>query len=80
MVNVRPAGCIMPARPFDLTQEAIHKCSFINNLQCKELVNDLDSNYGDLVYHNEVRWLSRGNMLMRFYELRDENKQFMEMK
>ncbi|MBN3322622.1 GTD2A protein, partial [Atractosteus spatula] len=51
-----------------------------NSHQFKELLNDLDSEYGGLVYHCEVRWLSCGNMLMRFYELRDEVKQFMEMK
>ncbi|KAK8374323.1 hypothetical protein O3P69_018665 [Scylla paramamosain] len=52
----------------------------LNSRQFKELLNDLASEYGDLVYHCEVRWLSRGKMLMRFYELRDEVKQFMEMK
>jgi len=52
----------------------------LNSRQFKELLNDLDSEYGDLVHHCEVRWLSRGNMLMRFYELRDEVKLFMEMK
>ncbi|KAK3887628.1 hypothetical protein Pcinc_008332 [Petrolisthes cinctipes] len=52
----------------------------LNSCQFKELLNDLDLEYGDLVYHCEVWWLSRGNMLMRFYELRDEVKQFMEMK
>ncbi|KAK3874139.1 hypothetical protein Pcinc_020899 [Petrolisthes cinctipes] len=45
-----------------------------------ELLNDLDLEYGDFVYHCEVRWVSRGNMLIRFYELRDEVKQFMDMK
>lgn len=50
-----------------------------NSRQFKELLNDLGSEYGDLVYHCEVRWLSHGNMLMRFYEPRDEFKQFMEM-
>nr|KAF6480752.1 hypothetical protein HJG59_010594 [Molossus molossus] len=51
-----------------------------NSCQFKELLNDLDPEYGDLVYHCEVWWLSHGNMLMRFYELWDEVKQFMEMK
>lgn len=52
----------------------------LNSRQFKEFLNELDSQYGDLVYHCEVRWLSRGNMLMRFHELRNEVKQFMEMK
>nr|KAF6407290.1 hypothetical protein HJG59_009933 [Molossus molossus] len=51
-----------------------------NSCQFKELLNDLDSEYSDLVYHCEVRWLSPGNILMRFYRLQDEVKQFMEMK
>nr|KAF6426386.1 hypothetical protein HJG59_009094 [Molossus molossus] len=51
-----------------------------NRRQLKELLNDLDSEQGDLVYHCEVQWLSHGNMLMRFYKLRDEVKQFMERK
>nr|KAF6460617.1 hypothetical protein HJG59_011522 [Molossus molossus] len=51
-----------------------------NSRHFKELLNDLDSEHHDLIYHCEVRWLSCGNMLMRFYELQDEVKQFMEMK
>ena len=46
----------------------------LNNRQFKEL------EYGDLVYHCEVRWLSRANMLARFYTLREEVRRFMEMK
>ncbi|CAK6436213.1 unnamed protein product [Pipistrellus nathusii] len=52
----------------------------LNSRQFKELLNDLHSEYGDLVYNCEVRWLSHRNMLLRFYELRDEVRQFMEMK
>uniref|UniRef100_UPI0035901BC1 general transcription factor II-I repeat domain-containing protein 2-like n=1 Tax=Myxine glutinosa TaxID=7769 RepID=UPI0035901BC1 len=52
----------------------------LNSHQFKELLSELESEYGDLVYHCEVRWLSRGNMLTRFYSLREEVKQFMEMK
>lgn len=51
-----------------------------NNCQFKELLDDLDSEYIDLYYHCEVRWLSCSYMLMRFYELRDKVKQFMEIK
>ncbi|CDW60368.1 hypothetical protein TTRE_0000874001 [Trichuris trichiura] len=51
-----------------------------NNRLFKDFLNELSSEYGDLVYHCEVRWLSRGNMLTRFYQPRDEVKQFMEAK
>ncbi|KAM4043803.1 general transcription factor II-I repeat domain-containing protein 2-like [Anomaloglossus baeobatrachus] len=56
------------------------KSRALNSRQFKELLNDLECEYGDLVYHCEVRWLSRGNMLMRFYQLLEEVKEFMEMK
>lgn len=52
----------------------------LNNRQFKELLSKLESEYGDLVYHCEVQWLSRANMLARFYTLREEVKHFMEMK
>ena len=45
--------------------------------QFKEFLNDLHSEHGDLIYYCEVCWPSRGNMLRRFYELRDVVKQFM---
>nr|KAF6500824.1 hypothetical protein HJG59_007864 [Molossus molossus] len=50
-----------------------------NGCQVQELLNDLDSEYSDHVYHSEVLWLSPGNLLMRFWKLQDEVKQFMEV-
>lgn len=35
------------------------KSKGLNNRQFKEPLSDLESEYGDLVYHCEVRWLSR---------------------
>lgn len=32
-----------------------------------------------LLFHTEERWLSKGNMLTRLYELRDEVIQFLEI-
>ncbi|KAK1343747.1 hypothetical protein QTO34_014300 [Cnephaeus nilssonii] len=61
-------------------QESLCAQIGFNSHLFKELLNDLGSEYGDLIYHCEVRWLRCGNMLMRFYERWDEVKQFMEMK
>lgn len=38
----------------------------LNNRQFKELLRELESGYGDLVYYCEVQWLSRPNMLHSF--------------
>ena len=52
----------------------------LNHRQFRKLLDEMDSQYGDLLYYTEVRWLSRGAMLRRFYELRDEVFHFMEEK
>lgn len=43
------------------------------SLLCKEI----GSEHEQLVIHTEVRWLSRGRMLTRFFELRDEVRVFL---
>ena len=37
----------------------------------------MDSEHQNLLYHTEVRWLSRGNVLRRLYELRNEVHEFL---
>ena len=40
----------------------------------------MDSEYGDLLYFSEVRWLSRGTTLERFYQVRSEIDIFLREK
>jgi hypothetical protein len=48
----------------------------LNHRQFKEMLQQLEVEYGDLLYHSNVRWLSRGNMLSRLYALRVEVASF----
>ena len=52
----------------------------LNHRQFKSFFADMDSEYGALLYHTEVRWLSRGNVLKRLFALRNEIASFMKMK
>ncbi|XP_072221995.1 general transcription factor II-I repeat domain-containing protein 2 [Leuresthes tenuis] len=43
-------------------------------------LTDIDAEYGDVLYHCDVRWLSRGSVLQRFYSLRSEIDKFLKEK
>lgn len=44
--------------------------------QFKQFLLDVQAEYGDVVYHNDVRWPSRGSALQYFYSLRKVIGQF----
>ena len=69
---------------FDNVMSVIVKC--INHIRSRGLkhqmfrafLEEIESAYEDVLYFTEVRWLSRGNVLKRFFELRAEVIAFME--
>ncbi|KAI3351118.1 hypothetical protein L3Q82_005683 [Scortum barcoo] len=69
---------------FDNVMSVVVKC--INQIRSRGLqhwrfrafLEEMESEYEDVLYFTEVRWLSRGNVLKRFFELREEVKAFME--
>ncbi|CAM1320288.1 EPM2AIP1 (predicted) [Pycnogonum litorale] len=52
----------------------------LNHRQFRSLLDDIESQYSDVLYHNSVRWLSLGNVLRRVWILREEIILFLEMK
>ena len=49
----------------------------LNKRQFNMLLNEVDSQYSGLIMYNNVRWLSRGQVLNRFVELLEEIKCFL---
>lgn len=56
------------------------KSSALNSQLFTLLCEDLDSDDKVLLFHTQVRWLSKGNMLARLYELKEEVTLFLEFK
>ena len=54
----------------DIRGRALHSRLF------KALCGSIGSQHYHLLFHVEVRWLSRGRVLTRLFELREEVKQF----
>jgi hypothetical protein len=53
------------------------KNSSLKHRQFQEYLSELECEYGDLIYYTKIRWLSRGNCLLRFWKLREEMEIFM---
>ena len=52
----------------------------MNHRQFRELLKEYETEYGNLVMHNEVRWLSRGRVLERFLSLLPQIREFLASK
>jgi hypothetical protein len=62
--------------------EAVKVVSFIkarplNSRLFSALCNEMGSDHEHLLLHSEIRWLSRGKVLTRLFELRDEVRLFL---
>lgn len=53
----------------------------LNHREFKEFLKNLETEYGNVVFNTEVRWLSRGAMLnKRVYNLKTEIQLLLDMK
>ncbi|KAL4142165.1 hypothetical protein QTP88_004678 [Uroleucon formosanum] len=53
------------------------KNSALNTRVFQKLCANMDAEHETLLFHTETRWLSKGNMLARLFELREELKVFL---
>lgn len=53
------------------------KNNSLKHRQFQEYIQELESEYCDLIYYAKIRWLSRGKCLTRFWNLREEIRIFM---
>lgn len=52
----------------------------LNHREFKTFLEELGSDFNDIPYHTNVRWLSKGTVLLRFVHLRSEIKTFLSEK
>jgi hypothetical protein len=61
------------------TVNFIHASS-LNHIEFLAYLEEVENEYGEIIYHTNVRWLSRGSVLKRFLDFLNEIKLFLEKK
>ena len=79
------ALCAKSIKMQEVMREVIKLVNFVRarglyHRQFQQLLEEMDNQYGDLLYYSEVRWLSRSAMLQRVYQVRDELVKFVREK
>ena len=75
----------IPKRLHEHMSVVIKVFNYVKSLALKtrlfsKLCKDMDADHTALLYHTQVRWLSKGNILSRIFELREEVKLFLVTK
>ena len=78
------ASKTLPPPLHEVLDQTIRTVNFIkrgdlNSQLFKQLCIDMDADDHVLLFHTNIRWLSRGNVTKRVFELRDELKLFFEI-
>ena len=60
--------------------KVVNYVSALNTPLFSKLCKGMDADHTALLYHTQVRWLSKGNMLSRIFDLREEVKLFLVAK
>ena len=60
-----------------VTTVNVTKYNALKHRQFQQYLMELDYEYGNLLYHAKVHWLSRGICLERFWNLKDRIRNFM---
>ena len=71
------ASKTLPAQLKDVLNSVVKIVNFIqagglSSRQFKQLCKDMNSTHETLLFHTAIRWLSKGNVLNRVYEMKDE--------
>ena len=79
------AAKTLPASLNVILQEVIKivnfvKSSALNTRLFRNLCLDMDAAHINLSYNTEVRWLSKGNVLKRVLDLKEETTEFLKLR